>query len=255
MKKRMLSQDIAKELGILIVVQLHALQLSAGLFYVLAALFGFVMPFFIFMSGYNYRSKGLSPVQAMKKRVLMLLKVYAEWTAGISIVMGAYFLIHEDGTLSEILKSFAGAILSESGCKMIGWVLPLSLFQHVLAPFWYLQYLITASCIFLSHRRLHAEVACTAFLRGHPAVRCNTAVCNAGRLSPLGAPLRAASRSHYDPGCKARREQPAVQRLFHNPVDNSQQRGQPGHRRSDPVLLPFRRAAGRRSSGRFCRRA
>ncbi len=148
MKQRMLSQDIAKGLGILIVVQLHALQLSAGLFYLLAALFGFVMPFFIFMSGYNYRAKGLSPVQTMKKRVLAVFRVYAAWTLGVSAVMGAYFLIHGDGTPSEVLKSFAGAVLSESGCKMIGWTLPLSMFQHVLAPYWYLQYLITASVIF-----------------------------------------------------------------------------------------------------------
>lgn len=148
MKKRMLSQDIAKGLGILIVVQLHGLQLTKDIFYPVAALFGFVMPFFIFMSGYNYRPKGLSPVQSMKKRVAALLKIYTYWTFGIFIVMGLYFLIRQDAAFSEILKSFAGAVLSESGCKMIGWKLPVALFQHVLGPYWFLQYLISASIIF-----------------------------------------------------------------------------------------------------------
>ena len=148
MRKRMLSQDIAKGLAILVVVQLHSLQPSEMLYYVLAVLLGFAMPFFIFMSGYNYRSKGLTPVQNMKKRVLMILKVFACWTIGIFLVMGAYFLIRGDGTPAEILRSFAGFLLSESGCKMIGWELPTALFQHVLAPLWYLQYLVTASVLF-----------------------------------------------------------------------------------------------------------
>ena len=144
----MLSQDIAKGLGMLVVVQLHGLQLSKEVFYPVVVLFSYVMPFFIFMSGYNYRSKGASPLQNMKKRVFMLLKVYAAWTFGIFIVMCPYFLIRKDGSLSEIMLSFAGAVFSESGCKMIGWQLPVSLFQHVLGPYWFLQYLITASVIF-----------------------------------------------------------------------------------------------------------
>lgn len=148
MKKRMLSQDIAKGLGILIVVQLHGLQLSKEIFYPVAALFAYVMTFFIFMSGYNYHPKGLRPLLTMKKRVLGILKVYACWTLGIFLVMGAWFLIRGDASLPEILKSFAGAVLSESGCKMIGWQLPVALYQHVLGPLWYLQYLITASLIF-----------------------------------------------------------------------------------------------------------
>ena len=148
MRKRMLSQDIAKGLGILFVVQLHGLQLTKAFFYSWAALTGFSMPFFFFASGYNYRSKGLSPVQSMKKRVLALLKTYICWTLGVFIVMGIYFLVHKDGSLSEILKSFAGAVLSESGCKMIGWKLPVALYQHVLGPYWFLQFLITASAIF-----------------------------------------------------------------------------------------------------------
>ena len=112
MKKRMLSQDIAKGLGILVVVQAHGLQLTHVLLYAVCALFGFVMPFFMFMSGYNYRKKGQDPVQAMKKRVGMILKTFLYWTLGTFVVMGVYFLIHGDGSVSEILRSFAAFMFS-----------------------------------------------------------------------------------------------------------------------------------------------
>ena len=148
MKKRMLSQDIAKGMAILAVVQLHTIQVNMAVFYFFSAFLAFAMPFFIFMSGYNYRPKGLKPVEAMKQRVLAILKVYAVWTLGIFVVMGAYFLIRGDASPAEILKSFAAEVFSESGCRMIGWNLPVALFQHVLAPYWFLQYLITASVLF-----------------------------------------------------------------------------------------------------------
>ena len=149
MKKRMLSQDIAKGIAILAVVGLHGLQGTKTMYYTLGPITGFIMPFFIFMTGYNHHPKaGMTPWQTAKKRVLAILKVYAGWTIGTMIVMTAWFLIRKDATLPEIMKSFAGAVLSESGCKMIGWQLPISLFQHVLAPLWFLQYLICASLIF-----------------------------------------------------------------------------------------------------------
>lgn len=148
MSKRDPAQDIAKGLGILFVLQLHGIQLNMVCFYVFNALVAFSMTVFFFLAGYNYRDKGLSPVKSMGKRVGKLLKTYVLWTLGTFLVMGTYFLIRGDGSPDEILKSFGASVLSESGCKMIGWKLPVSLFQHVLAPYWFIQYLITASVIF-----------------------------------------------------------------------------------------------------------
>ena len=88
MKKRMLSQDIVKGLAILIVTQLHSLQLTKEIFYPLVAFFGFIMPVFIFLSGYNYHPKGLSPKAMLKKRVGAILKVYLSWCFLMFVIMG-----------------------------------------------------------------------------------------------------------------------------------------------------------------------
>lgn len=148
MKKRMLSQDIVKGLAILVVCQLHALQLTKEIFYPLVALFGFIMPVFMFLSGYNYHQKQAAPVILMKKRVGFILKVYLIWCFLMLAIMGPYFYFHKDGTISEILTSFAAHLLSESGCKMLGWDVPVVMFRHVLGPCWFLQYLISSSTIF-----------------------------------------------------------------------------------------------------------
>lgn len=148
MRERMLSQDIAKGLMILVVVRFHSIQLTKELFYAVSPIGVCSMVFFFFMAGYNFRDKGLTPLQLIKQRVGKLFITYLLWTFGTFVVMGSYFLIRGDGTLEEIIKSFAASLLSESGCKMIGWKLPVSLFQHVLGPYWFIQYLITSTTVF-----------------------------------------------------------------------------------------------------------
>ena len=144
----MLSQDIVKGLAILVVCQLHALQLTKEIFYPLVALFGFIMPVFIFLSGYNYHQKQIPPSVMIKKRVGMMLKIYLVWCFAMLVIMGTYFYFHKDGTPLEILRSFGAHLLSESGCKMLGIETPVTMFRHVLGPCWFLQYLITASFVF-----------------------------------------------------------------------------------------------------------
>ena len=78
----------------------------------------------------------------------MLLKIYLTWTFSFFVIMGLYFLIRKDGTPVEILRSFGAHLLSESGYKMLGLNVPTALFQHVLGPYWFMQYLISASVFF-----------------------------------------------------------------------------------------------------------
>ena len=144
----MLSQDIVKGLAILVVIQLHSLQLTREIFYPLVALFGFIMPVFIFLSGYNYHPKQIPASLMIKKRVGALLKTYFIWCFAMLGIMGPYFYFHKDGTPMQILQSFGAHLLSESGCKMLGIQMPSAMFQHVLAPCWFLQHLVTATLIF-----------------------------------------------------------------------------------------------------------
>ena len=148
MKKRMLSQDIVKGLAILVVCQLHALQVTKFIFYPLVALFGFIMPVFIFLSGYNYHQKQLPPAVMIRNRVGRILKIYLIWCFAMFVIMGSYFYLHGSGTPLEILRSFGAHLLSESGCKMLGIIVPTAMFQHVLGPCWFIQYLISASVVF-----------------------------------------------------------------------------------------------------------
>lgn len=144
----MIEQDIAKGLAILVVVQVHTLQLTKGLGSAIGVLFGYAMPFFLFMAGYNYRSKGFSPWQMMTKRVWMLLKTILIYSFVIFVVMGAYFLIRKEATVSELVQSYAAFLLSKWGARMIGWELPQRLYQRLLGPYWFLQFLTTASIVF-----------------------------------------------------------------------------------------------------------
>ena len=148
MKQRNLSQDIAKGIAILLVVQAHTLQLTKGIGSAIGVLFGYAMPFFLFMTGYNYRNKGLSPWENVKKRIWQILRPFLVYSLVIFFVMGAYFLIRGEATITELVRSYAAFLLSKWGARMIGWNLPQVLFQRLLGPYWFLQFLMMASIVF-----------------------------------------------------------------------------------------------------------
>ncbi len=148
MKQRMVSQDIAKGIAILIVVQVHTLQLTRSIGSVIGVLFGYAMPFFLFMAGYNYRNKGVSPWKMMCRRVWQLLKTILIYSFSIFILMGAYFLIRGEATVAELCRSYAAFLLSKWGARLVGWDLPQVLYQRLLGPYWFLQFLTMASIVF-----------------------------------------------------------------------------------------------------------
>ncbi len=144
----MVEQDIAKGIAILVVVQVHTLQLTSVVGTLVGVLFGYAMPFFLFMTGYNYRNTGVSPWNLMRRRLWQLLKTILVYSFGIFILMGAYFLIRGEATAAELCRSYTGFLLSKWGAELIGWDLPKVLFQRLLGPYWFLQFLTTASVVF-----------------------------------------------------------------------------------------------------------
>ena len=68
MNKRMLEQDIAKGIAILMVMALHCLTIEKKYYMIMAGLVGFLMPFFFFMSGYNYHPGKRSFKENVMKR-------------------------------------------------------------------------------------------------------------------------------------------------------------------------------------------
>lgn len=148
MKQRMISQDIAKGIGILVVVLTHTVQANRVLGSVVAILFGYIMPFYMFMAGYNYHSNGLSPWENIKKRNGKILKSMIIYSLIIGVVMGAYFLIRKEATLFELIRSYGVFLISKWGAKLIGLNLPQVYYQRLLGPCWFLQFLMVSNVFF-----------------------------------------------------------------------------------------------------------
>ena len=117
---RIIVEDIAKGIAISLVVMFHAVELPQMPGLIIIACFAYVLVFFYFVCGYNYRDKGLSYVQNIKKRTLQILVPFFICTTLIMLIMGAYFLIRNDATLQELIYSALSFWMSKWGCHMIG---------------------------------------------------------------------------------------------------------------------------------------
>ena len=148
MKERMISQDIGKGIGILIVVLTHTVQANRALGSVVAILFGYIMPYYMFMSGYNYHENGLSPWENIKKRNGKIFKSMIISSLIIATIMGAYFLIRNEATLYELIRSYFVFLISKWGAKLIGIQLPQIHYQRLLGPYWFLQFLMVSNIFF-----------------------------------------------------------------------------------------------------------
>ena len=148
-KERMISQDIAKGLAILLVTLVHSVKVNNIVGSAIAVLFGYIMPFFMFMSGYNYNDRDQSIKANLKRRVLKLLIPFFITTTIIFILMGTYFYFVEDYSILEIAKSYLGFLVSKWGMNLIGLEWNQVLFQRVLGPCWFIQFLIIADLIFI----------------------------------------------------------------------------------------------------------
>ena len=147
-RQRMVTQDIAKGIAILMVVMLHIIEVPNYIRIVVGLLFGYAMPFFLFMTGYNYRNKGLTPKQNIKKRLKQILKPLIIYTLIIAIIMSFHFVLNGEATVGECIKSYVGFLLSRWGTPYVGWDLPKTLFQRIFGPLWFIQYLVPSSVIF-----------------------------------------------------------------------------------------------------------
>lgn len=146
--QRMISQDIAKGIAILLVVLLHIIEVPQIVRIICGLLFGYAMPFFLFMVGFNYKNKGLTPTQNIKRRLIQILKPFFIYTLAIAIIMSIHFVLNGEATVGECVKSYIGFLISRWETPYIGWDLPKTLFQRVFGPLWFIQYLVPATILF-----------------------------------------------------------------------------------------------------------
>lgn len=147
-KQRMLSQDIGKGIAILLVCLLHILEVPNIIRIICGLMFGYAMPFFLFMSGFNYKNKGLSPIENIKKRSMQILKPFLKYTFIIAVIMSIHFVLNGEATISECIISYLGFLISRYGTPYLGWDLPKTLFQRVFGPLWFIQFLFFGSILF-----------------------------------------------------------------------------------------------------------
>ena len=134
-KPRMLEQDIAKGIAIILVMALHTLTISKGIYNILGGLFGFIMPFYFFMAGYNHRPYRYSYKEIIRKRIKQIGIPFLTYSLSITLISGAYYMIAEGYTFKMVVDSYLTLILTRSfasslgirqtsgpySCIMVGW--------------------------------------------------------------------------------------------------------------------------------------
>ena len=147
-KPRMLEQDIAKGIGILLVLALHTLTLNKGIYQILGGVFGFIMPFFFFMAGYNHRPYRYKYKEILKKRCKQILIPFFIYSISILIIGAVYYMIAKDYTIKDVVMTYVNLILHKSFCRMVGIEIINGGLSSCIMSFWFVQLLFVASIIF-----------------------------------------------------------------------------------------------------------
>lgn len=144
---RMPEQDIAKGLAILMVLALHTLMLHKGIFTIVSGMFGFIMPFFFFMAGYNHRPYRYTYGQIIRKRARQILVPFFVYSLAITVLAGAYYLLTGQLTLKQVSDTYLLHLLSRPTGRMLGIESASGLYSCIMM-FWFIQMLFTASLVF-----------------------------------------------------------------------------------------------------------
>ena len=147
-KPRMIEQDIAKGIGIILVLALHTLTLDKSIYQILGGVFGFIMPFFFFMAGYNHRPYRYSYKEILKRRCKQIVVPFFTYSISILIIGAIYYMIAKDYTIKMVLQTYLNLLLSTSFCRFAGIeVISGGLYSCIMA-FWFIQMLFMATLIF-----------------------------------------------------------------------------------------------------------
>ncbi len=146
-KMRMPEQDIAKGIAILLVIALHTLTLHQTVYVLLGGLFGFIMPFFFFMAGYNHRPGRYTYREIIRRRLKQLVRPMLIYSIAITLVAGIYLVLTGQYTPGDVVNDYLMMLLSRHCAKWVGITESGLLFKTIMF-FWFIQMLFVASLIF-----------------------------------------------------------------------------------------------------------
>ena len=146
-KPRMLEQDIAKGIAILLVMALHTLTLSKGIYNVIGGLFGFIMPFYFFMAGYNHRPYRYTYKEIISKRLKQIGIPFLTYSISITLISGAYYMIAQGYTFKMVVDSYLTMILTRAFATSIGIKQTTGPYTCIMVG-WFIIMLLMASLIF-----------------------------------------------------------------------------------------------------------
>lgn len=151
-KARYYEQDIAKGLAMIIVMYGHCMAQTQAADHIIRAVFGYVMTFFFFISGYYYRpGNKLSYGEKIKKRAKQILIPLLVYSLGVLIVVGAIGLFSTGVTgLIDIIKAYIGMWVTDPIASLIK--LPtIGTFvgnQRAFEPYWFLLHMFSAYVVY-----------------------------------------------------------------------------------------------------------
>jgi len=147
-KERMIEQDIAKGIAIILVIALHTLTLKSSIYNILGGIFGFIMPFYFFMAGYNHRPYRYTYKEILKRRFKQIIIPFFTYSISILIIAAIYYLACEGYTIQKALMTYLNLLLSNSFCKQVGIEIISGGLYSTIMVFWFIQMLFAASLIF-----------------------------------------------------------------------------------------------------------
>ncbi len=150
-KDRDYAHDIAKGIGILLVMQVHIFDYPKWYLIVIAITEVWLMPFYFTLSGYYYRPGARTPWQSIKRRTLQLVKPYFIYSIGIWIMTTAYNLITSSMTLKDCAQQYFAFLLSRHSTEDVqtmGVVTKGIPFTSVVGTFWFIVIMFFADIIF-----------------------------------------------------------------------------------------------------------
>ena len=146
-KPRMPEQDIAKGIAIILVMALHTLTLSKEIYHILGGLFGFIMPFYFFMAGYNHRPNRYTYKEIIRKRMKQIGIPFINYSISITLISGAYYMIAQGYTFKMVADSFLTLFLTRPFAASIGIKQTSGPYTCIMVG-WFIIMLLMASLIF-----------------------------------------------------------------------------------------------------------